>query len=303
MSATTLAADAPCPLCGALSSHPVHRVRGFTYVQCDECGGERLDPLPAPDVHDALFDPRYFEDGMPGAYVDYLADERIHRRNARSRLAAIARARGPGPGALLDVGCAAGYFLDEARLAGWTVAGVDVSEYARSSAAGNPGLALYPDLASALAAGAGCHDAVTFYQVLEEMVDPLAALEHARRLLRPGGLLVIETWDRSSVIARVAGSSWQQVNPPSVTYLFNRQCLSRLLARAGFGAVRIRRTGKRVRLGFALRLLAERMPRTFGPLARLGARTRIDRAGVPYRLGDLITVVARSPPLESRDTQ
>ena len=47
--------------------------------------------------------------------LDYVADEALHRANARKRHDAGAATFRPAR--VLDVGCAAGFFLDEARLA------------------------------------------------------------------------------------------------------------------------------------------------------------------------------------------
>ncbi len=283
----------PCPLCEGCTSHPAFAVDGFTYFRCDRCGAARLAPLPTPEAQKRLFDPSYFRGAAPGGYLDYTADEAVHRRNARDRLKAIARMQPGAPGSLLDVGCANGYFLDEAARAGWAVEGVEVSEAVRSDASRRFDLTVRPDLVDALAAGAARFDVVTFYQALEHLADPLTALRQAHDLLRPGGCLLVETWDLSSLVARASGRYWQQISPPSVAYLFDRDSLELLLSRAGFRGVRIRATGKRVRLGFGFHLLAAKLPRLMGPVARLAKTTGVDRATVRYALGDLVTAFAR----------
>jgi SAM-dependent methyltransferase len=249
--------------------------------------------MPDREAQAGLFGEAYFRGGVTGGYADFDADEALHRANARDRLAALAREGAAPPGTLLDVGCATGYFLDEARKADWAVKGVDASPHARERA-GALGIEAQPDLETVARAGAGPFDVVTFYQVLEHMSDPLAAMRDARGLLKPRGLVVVETWDRGSMVARLAGRHWQQANPPSVAYLFDRGSLARLLERAGFLPPDVRVTGKRVRSGFALRIAAEKLPRVAGPISSFAARTGLDRATVKYRLGDLVTAFARA---------
>ena len=74
-------------------------------------------------------------------------------------------------------------------------------------------------------------------QVLEHLVDPLGALRAVHRSLRPEGHLRIETWDRSSLVARLLGARWQQVTPPSVLWLFRGDDLAAVLGAAGFADV------------------------------------------------------------------
>lgn len=57
-------------------------------------------------------------------------------------------------------------------------------------------------------------DAVTFFQSLEHLTRPEETLRQAHELLRPGDMVVIETWDLDSRVACLFGHHWQQVTPP-----------------------------------------------------------------------------------------
>lgn len=280
-----------CPLCARDGPVPLYGVSGWTYLACRSCGVAWLDGVAGGPEAPALYDEAYFSGSANGGYPDYLGDEDLHRLNARDRLRWIAAA-GARPGSLLDVGCAAGFLLDEARRGGWKVAGVDLSPFARDVARRRFGLTVMERLADLYKAD-GQFDVVSFFQSLEHMPDPAAALGHAARLLRPGGLLAIETWDRGSAVARACGRYWQQVTPPSVVFLFDRPSLDRLLCRCGLRTIEIRTVAKRVRIRHAMSLLAGKHPRLFGPISRAATRLRLDRAAVTYRLGDLIAVFAR----------
>ena len=103
------------------------------------------------------------------------------------------------PGARwLDLGCAYGYLVAEARAAGFRALGLDVSAYALGRVAVEA-----PPAAGCLARGVlerlpfadESFDVVSAFDVLEHVVDAEAALREARRLLRPGGVLVGATPD------------------------------------------------------------------------------------------------------------
>lgn len=280
-----------CSLCGSAGTELLLARDGYRYSRCRGCEAASLDPLPTEAAASDLYGMGYFTGSVAGAYGDYGRDEAIHRVNARKRLRILARAGFTPPGLLVDVGSAFGFFLDEARALGWTVVGVDVSEAARSIANDRFDLETFPDLESLAVAVDEPAAMVTFFQSLEHLVHPGDALARARSLLGHAGGLVIETWDRSSPVARAFGKQWQQITPPSVVHLFNRHSLTAILEREGFSVRRIRRTTKYVSLAAVAHLLAEKYP-AIGPAASAmvdgpGARIR-----VRYGLGDLVTVIA-----------
>ncbi len=278
-----------CKACGDEATRALFTSGDYRYVTCAGCGMARLDPLPTDNVASELYGAGYFEGGVPGSYQDYTGDEALHRQNARDRLNIISRLV-VAPGTLVDVGCALGFFLDEARSAGWKVAGVDVSPYARDYARDQLELNVYASLDSV--ALDNDVNVVSFFQALEHVADPHTALVAAHSLLEAGGTVVIETWDRMSWIARLSGRYWQQVSPPSVLYLFDRPTITEMLRRCGFSVRWIGKTSKRVGLGHVMGLLREKHPLLTRPFALIMDSARVQRTSLRYGLGDLITVVA-----------
>ena len=98
------------------------------------------------------------------------------------------------PGTLLEIGSAAGFLLDKARDVGWNVRGVEISDLMRAASADR-------DLPVAgaideLDLTPGWVNLVVLNQVLEHVVNPVAMLDRTASLLRTGGVVSIETWDR-----------------------------------------------------------------------------------------------------------
>lgn len=283
---------APCGICGSEKSAPWLERGGWSYRCCAECSAVWLDPLPAESWAEEFYDQRYFAGGGRGGYHDYLADEAQHRINGRARIALGRRFGAAPPGIWLDVGCAAGFTLDEARKEGFTAVGVELSAWARKFAADRFELTVFTTVAEARLSLKGQTDIVSLFQVLEHMRDPVAALADAHACLRPGGLLLIETWDRGSRLARLFGKHWQQITPPSVLWLLNRRSLARALDRAGFRIRSMHATSKRVSVVCALAILAEKKPRLFGTALRVFGRSALRGLALTYSLGDLISVAA-----------
>ncbi len=133
-------------------------------------------------------------------------------------------------GTVLDVGCSTGAFLHQLReLGGYDVAGTDVTGDALDHAASR-GIRvirkslLDPEFPS------GPYDAVTFWAVLEHLVDPLAHVRRAADLLRPGGHLLVLVPNVASLAVRLCGARYRYVMPDHVNY-FSARTLTALAAR------------------------------------------------------------------------
>ena len=282
-----------CRVCGSNQGRPWRSVGPWHYRQCDDCSAVGLDPLPSADELRAYYQSSYFEGGGQAGYLDYLADEPLHRRNAMARVQTARRFKTHPGGTWLDVGCAVGFTLDAARTDGYEVHGVEVSDWASSVARTRFGLDVSPSLAEARVALQRPADVLTMFQVLEHLADPVQSLQEARACLRTDGLLLIETWDRRSVVARLFGRFSQQISPPSVLWLLDRRSLDELLRRAGFRVLRIEVSPKFISLGWGLGLIADKLPGALQRFPRWIAKTRLGRIPFRYRFDDLILVVAQ----------
>lgn len=282
-----------CVSCGQTSFTRRLMLEPYAYVACRECGLIRLDPLPSEEQASRLYAREYFEEGAWGGYRGYDADATLHQRNARRRLTLV-EAHAPRTSQtgrrIIDVGCGTGYVLLEARNSGWHTVGVDVSPWVRETA-GSRGIRVERSLEAVSDEEASPADVVTFFQSLEHMPRPDMALRQARERLRPGGIVVLETWDTESRIARLMGRHWQQATPPSVLYLFGRRTLTRLLQATGFRVRVYRAASKYVSVGLVSGLLSHKYP-ALRWADRLLRRTGIASWGFRYSLGDLVTVVA-----------
>ncbi len=83
-------------------------------------------------------------------------------------------------------------------------------------------------------------DAVTFFEVVEHLHDPLGDLRHAHSLLKPGGAVFVKVPNLDALQARLFGPWWYALQVPRHLYHFTRASLSRLLGKASFGPVRCR---------------------------------------------------------------
>lgn len=281
----------PCKLCGSLSRVPFVRE---DLARCPQCGLVTVSSHPEQNELNALYGESYYNSGNSRqlGYTDYVADEANIRRSARRRLRQLQRHTQGGR--LLDVGCATGFFLDEARKAGWRATGLDPSDFAVQYARQQFGLDVQCGTLESVELPAQSFDLVTMWDVIEHVSDPAGTIRLAGRLLREDGVITLATPDVDSVPARLAGSGWvgYKLSGEHVTF-FSKRTLSQMLEDAGFTVLQTGHIGKHVPLA----LFRDRLGMYFPLLARL-LRVAEDLAGLsalslyvnPF---DIIQVTAR----------
>lgn len=141
----------------------------------------------------------------------------------------------PG-GLLLDVGSGNGEFLMRARTLGWTVKGIEPDPVARAQAMAQ-GLDVLPGAVEDLLAGSERFDVITLSHVIEHVHDPRRMLKCIHVLLKPGGMLFLETPNIESYGHQRFGSSWRGLEPPRHLVLLNRGSLEKMLRETGFDEV------------------------------------------------------------------
>jgi SAM-dependent methyltransferase len=173
-------------------------------------------------------------------------DERSVARHAqvsRRRVAALLRLLGrPAAGTrLLDVGCSSGAFLASAAAAGLAVEGVEPSPEAAESAR-RAGFKVFTGLLEDARYPDACFDLVTLVEVLEHLADPGALLAECRRILRPGGIVLVTTPNADSWTARALGGDWEVFSLTGMgghVSFFNPRSLQLLAGRAGFDTLKV----------------------------------------------------------------
>jgi 2-polyprenyl-3-methyl-5-hydroxy-6-metoxy-1,4-benzoquinol methylase len=140
--------------------------------------------------------------------------------------------RAPTAGeSLLDVGCGGGDFIATMRGLGWKVSGVETDPVAVERARGRELDVHQGDLEGA-AFDDMSFDAITLAHVIEHVHEPRRLLAECRRILKPGGTLVILTPNSAGLGHRHFGKDWMALDPPRHIHLFNPSNMRRLLESA-----------------------------------------------------------------------
>ena len=230
-----------CALCGAddprsilhadeLSLRERSRLR-WTIVRCRTCALVYVNPRLGTRQASAIYEEKTYG-FVRSQLADAFVDGKTHAMRLLDELESICPA-----GTLLDIGCATGDFLQTARERGWEARGVELSPSA-AAVAERRGFDVAMGTLADARLPAGSFDVVTILDVIEHLTDPLAELREIYRVLRPGGLVVVETPNWNSIYRLLLRQRWAALQPRLHLLYFSRRTLSRMLERAGFDIMR-----------------------------------------------------------------
>lgn len=204
-------------------------------------------------------------------------------------------------GRILDVGCYVGTFLCFLREQGWEVVGVELDARAVRFAEQEFGLTILNDALELLdtVQHHDSFDAITMLHLIEHLDDPASILGVVRRMLKPGGVLVVETPTFDSLMFKLLGKRERSLSCNGHIVFYTVDTLSRLLARIGFEIVEWRKVGRTLSLG---RLLWNLRGTSKSPKTQRTFKNFIDRfdllhAGhhIHLNMGDIVRLYFRKP--------
>jgi SAM-dependent methyltransferase len=277
-----------CVVCGSDDQRLYRNQDEFTIVRCAGCGLRYMNPQPTEAELTDIYGEAYYVsvDSRERGYDGYVTEAENWRRTFRDRLRDLPAT----PGKLLDVGAATGFFVEQANAVGWDAIGVEPSQWAAEYARNELGVDVRTGTLESMEFADASFDVVTLWEVIEHLPDPRVTLAEIRRILRPGGRLVLSTPDSRSLAARLSGRrwlGWRKV--PEHLFFFDRENLDRLLLQAGFTPVRHRYASLTVSAGFAL----ERAMSLVGLPRRWRAPVWLTHRSVRVNPGYDLLVVAR----------
>ena len=201
--------------------------------RCADCDLFFLNPPPPADIGREYFAETYAAETAANPYYTDEFKDRVGEVRAK-----LLNQYGLSSGRLLDVGCGKGHFVRSAKKAGWDAWGVELDEGACNYARTHLGL-------ETVFAGSFDHsmlpavfDAVTLWDVIEHVHDPLDCLRGAASKLRESGWLVVRTGNIRSWTFDRNRRKWWAFGSDHRFY-FSPASLTRALELSGFNVVSV----------------------------------------------------------------
>jgi len=288
-----------CPLCSEKTLE-LYLDDQEQVITCSELGSSRTDIAPGrilrcQSCRFAFRQLRPAEEHLAQLYQQL--DTRVYESETegRSRAAAgylrIVERHVSAPGRILDVGCASGFFLGHAKDANWEIAGIEPSEilYTKACELLGPTAKIQCTTLQLSDLPHLSFDAVTLWDVLEHVPNPVDFLCLAGSFLKPDGYLFANVPNLDSIQARILGRKWPLLLPEHLNY-FNSNSLQMCGKKAGLRWVQSCQRSAAFSLGYVLyRLQQHRVPGT-SVANRLVSSLSISDLIIPVPLGEICGV-------------
>ena len=275
---------ARCIVCGG--KFCPSRIAGL--LECEGCRFTTADlSIPEEDLRQ-LYTERYF---AGEEYRDYLGDRPVIEKQFRLRLRKLLKfVQCPVEKNMFEIGCAYGFFLSVAKSAFRSVEGVDLSTGATAYASNILGVNAHSQGFLTYEFGI-VPDILCMWDTIEHLRRPDLYIRKIAETLPPGGLLALTTSDLDSFVARIRGSKWRQIHPPTHLHYFSRDTLERLLRRYGFVVKEIGTEGvyrSADTMAYIILCLRSKRPALYARLRQMG----LLNWDLYLNLGDIVFVVA-----------
>lgn len=218
-----------CYICGANAIRLKAKFNNFFINRCNACGLIWAEGVNE-EIVKSFYNHEYFNSNNSTiGYKNYAADEINHRKNARRILNEVSKIKGLRNANILDIGCAFGFLLDEAKkFSMGDFYGVEISSYSSEYAKNRLGLKNITTDVALENFEPSFFDVVFLIGTIEHLIYPKETLTNINRVLKQSGLLVITTVDTKGLIPLYS------IKPPEHIFYFNHDNLSLLLGKIGF---------------------------------------------------------------------
>ncbi len=222
-----------CPICHSNHTKLKFLKNQYEILHCLDCSHLFTDFQPSAKEASEIYSDEYFYNGGVG-YMDYTLEKDMLIKRGEYYADKISGYKSTGK--VLDIGAAAGFILKGFENKGWTGTGIELNktmvEYGKKS------------LGVSLIQGSientpleEKFDLIIMIQVIAHIYDLRASVNKIKHLLKPDGIVLIETWNKDSLTARLSGKNWHEFSPPSTLNYFSKRTLDFLMTKSGFSKI------------------------------------------------------------------
>lgn len=239
-----------CPICGQVGPREwlraPDRLHGrreqYTLLRCLTCSLVWLSKPPKPaemhrhytDAYDRLISAT--GENSPGRWRDRNAVLTLHKQS----------------GALLDLGCSSGAFLQSLGGKGWDLFGIEMSAESAKQAQEKSGASVFVGDILLAQFPPASFDVITCFDVFEHLYEPRRVMAKVAAWLKPDGIFYVLVPNVDAAEARIFGSYWHGLELPRHLFHYSQESLKFLAESSGLCQVSLE-TRRNPAVGTSLR--------------------------------------------------
>ena len=233
-----------CPVCEgsdlknhlSLADHMITK-EVFSVVKCNSCGFHFTNPIPSEEVIGNYYkSENYISHSNSKSGLINKAYNAVRKITLKKKVNLVSRlAKGKN---LLDIGSGTGHFLNDSKIAGFDVQGLEPDEDAKKFAKSEFSLSL-EDLEEIIKIDSNSKDVITMWHVLEHVYHLKRDLAEFVRVLNEDGVFIVAVPNMSSWDAKHYGTFWAAYDVPRHLYHFQEATIKKLFSQFNLDCVEV----------------------------------------------------------------
>ncbi len=219
-----------CDCCGGEGWEPLFVENGITLGKCPDCDLHSIEAIPDPDARMTEMEAGHYAGSLRilDAQSQIVAERVMTERFQRYVDLA---SRHHEAGHWLDIGCGAGLLIALAQQAGFTAEGIELNADRRAAAAEQTGSTIHGLPVETIGYPDDTFDVISMINVFSHLTSPAETLTELRRILKPGGVLVMATGEMTDGVEKQHQHNW---NLGDHLYFLGDRTMDRYAEKVGF---------------------------------------------------------------------
>jgi len=224
-----------CPVCNESSFIEWCRLQTYSILKCKRCEVGVTTPFPTKEQLIELNKKVY---NVEQRTQIYLSRQNYFEKRYEGYVKNIKTTKKNG--SLLDIGCNIGLFMKVAQHAGFDVKGIELNADCALYGREKFHLDIDTRYLEDIVFPDETFDVITLFDVLEHIPDINSFIDELRRILKKGGLVVIQAPNLDSLMAELTKDKWYWLTPPDHLYHFSPGTITKFLRAHGFSIKEIK---------------------------------------------------------------
>jgi 2-polyprenyl-3-methyl-5-hydroxy-6-metoxy-1,4-benzoquinol methylase len=239
-----------CKICNSYINNTLFNISNFNYIECSDCGVISTNPIPSNkeiaehyrtlSLQNSNYDLRNIEvrTGVQRQIFEYVGGRQLSFKK------------------VIDIGCLDGLLLDLFKAEGAETYGIELQDIASKVARSKGHTIVNSMFEEAIEEGLDRNfDLVIAAGIIEHVVDPVKFIKFCSSITKPGGTLLIQTPNTSSMLARLMGKRWFCYSPIEHIYHFNINNITKLLNDNSFKVKKTKAHFKKLKINYIYHMM------------------------------------------------